>query len=262
MNNTQYFLLRRLHSLLGVFPLGVFLFNHLLTNSTGILGIETFEHKVALIHMLGPLLPFVEAGMIFIPLALHIAMGIYFALTSKMENKLNYGRNWAYKFQRWTGWIAAVFIVYHVVYLRFLFDQHAAPFGFELARMFSGSPMVIWIPVYLIGSLSVIYHFANGLCTFCMTWGITVGPQSQKAMAFGGSGVGVVLALMMAASIFGFARVGNELRQMSDTELVEYVEENTIDGKVFHHESIDKDKAIEFLKTNFGSDREGDLTNA
>ncbi len=36
----------------------------------------------------------------------------------------------------------------------------------------------IW--VYLIGVLSLTYHFVNGLWTFLITWGITVSPRSQK----------------------------------------------------------------------------------
>jgi succinate dehydrogenase/fumarate reductase cytochrome b subunit (b558 family) len=138
MNNASYFLLRRLHSLLGIFPLGLFLFNHLLTNSTAMISAEFFEEKVKLIHMLGPLLPIVEAVLIFVPLSLHIALGIYIATQGKIEiSGLPYRRNYAYAFQRWTGWIALVYIAYHVIHLRFMHDMHAEPFSLVLARMFN-----------------------------------------------------------------------------------------------------------------------------
>ena len=227
MGSMNYFLLRRLHSLLGVFPLGVFLFNHLLTNSTGMVSAEFFEHKVALIHMLGPLLPFVEAVFIFIPLALHIALGVYIALQSKVEvgASMPYARNWAFALQRWTGWFALVFILYHVIHLRFLHDLEKAPFSIVLAEMFYGSPFsVLWIIGYLIGGLSVVYHFANGLCTFCMSWGITVGPKSQSWMARAAFGVGAVLTLMLLSSIAGFTRIGYQYANMDETEKAAFVE--------------------------------------
>jgi succinate dehydrogenase / fumarate reductase, cytochrome b subunit len=227
MTNAQYFTLRRLHSLLGVFPLGVFLFNHLLTNSSGILGADYFEDKVALIWSLGPLLPIVEAVFIFIPLALHIALGIFIAMQARMEVRgaKEYARNWAYIFQRWTGWIALVFIVWHVITLRFMHDHMVQPFSVKLADMFYDAPQAyFYIPFYFIGSLSVIYHFANGLCTFCMSWGITVGQRSQRYVAWGAGAFGLLLTLMMTTSIFAFWNEGRKMEQMSESERTEYVE--------------------------------------
>jgi len=210
MDNTNYFLLRRLHSLLGVFPLGIFLFNHLLTNSTLAISMEFFEHKVALIHSLGPLLPFVEAVFIFIPLAIHIVLGVYIALQSRIEiGAMNYGRNWAYAFQRWTGWIALAYIAYHVIHLRFLHDMAAKPFSMVLAEMFTTMPMAaLIVPIYIIGGLAVVYHFANGLCTFCMSWGLTIGPKSQQLVARAAIGLGAVLTLMLLTAVGASIRHG------------------------------------------------------
>lgn len=206
MTNIQYFLIRRVHSLLGVIPLGVFLFGHLTTNSMAIFGEEAFTSKVELIHSLGPLLPFIEAAVIFIPLALHIIIGIVIALTAKNNvGDLGYSRNWAYAAQRWTGWLALAFIVYHTVTLRFLDSADTATYGVEafyrhLSTIFQNPIIVLG---YLLGGFAVIYHFANGLCTFCMTWGITVSEKSQKVMAFIAIGVGLMLASMMIASVAG-----------------------------------------------------------
>ncbi|MDX2176152.1 MAG: succinate dehydrogenase [Candidatus Sumerlaeia bacterium] len=203
--NVRYFLLRRLHSLLGIFPLGIFLFGHLVTNGQAIMGAEAFEHKVALIHSLGPALPIVEAVMIFIPLALHIALGIVIALTGKSNaGTLKYGRNIAYTLQRLSGWAALAFILYHVVTLRFLHDMDAVPFSAHLAQLFKNP---LWVAVYFLGSLSVVYHFANGICTFCMTWGLTVGRTSQLWMARAAVGVGAALMLLATSSLIGFIKM-------------------------------------------------------
>ncbi|MEQ8822321.1 MAG: succinate dehydrogenase [Sumerlaeia bacterium] len=215
MNPLQYFLLRRLHSLLGVIPLGVFLFGHLTTNSMAIFGQEAFIEKVNLIHSMGPLLPFVEALLIFIPLSLHIILGIVIALQSRnnlLSTEMKYGRNWAYTAQRWSGWAALLFIAYHAGWLRLWDAPHRAYEHIEsvgvywqyMADLFRGLTGVFWVLVYLLGGLSVIFHFANGLCTFCMTWGLTVGPKSQKVMAWIALGVGLMLTGMLVASIVGF----------------------------------------------------------
>lgn len=207
MTSTQYFLVRRLHSLLGVIPLGLFLFAHLTTNSMAIFGREAFEHKVSLIHELGPLLPFVEAALIFIPLALHIVIGIYIARTAKANaGNIGYARNWAYTVQRITGWIALAFILYHTIALRFV-DVAGGQGQFfpYLNYLFRFDPLwFVWILVYLISGTAVIFHFANGLCTFCMTWGITVGPRSQRVMAVIALLAGLTLLGMLVASIAGF----------------------------------------------------------
>ncbi len=212
MTNLNYFWIRRIHSLLGVIPLGIFLFGHLTTNSMAFFGQEAFDHKVELIHSLGPLLPIVEATVIFVPLALHIFIGIFIAMTAKLNvGDLGYGRYWAYKFQRWSGWAALAFIVWHSLTLRFL--NVAKPYALEpgatgffeyLSVMFTNYPL--FTLAYVIGGIAVIYHFSNGLCTFCMTWGITVGPQSQKVMAYAATGAGVVLLGMLLSSIAGFYR--------------------------------------------------------
>ncbi len=202
MNPTAYFLLRRLHSLVGVFPLGIFLFMHLLTNSSAIFGAAFFEENVAKLHALGPALPIVEIVVIFVPLAIHIGLGIVIALQYKREKDLTYKRNWAFTFQRWSGWVALVFIAYHVIHLRFLHDMDAVPFSVVLADMMK-NPLIF--AAYLIGGISVIFHFANGLCTFCMTWGITVGPESQRYMGYAAIGVGGVLTAMLITSMASFA---------------------------------------------------------
>ena len=227
MTNAQYFSLRRLHSLVGVFPLGVFLLNHLLVNASAMLGAEFFEHKVALIHSLGRLLPIVEAGFIFIPLAIHIALGVFIACQARYEVRAGkeYGRNWAYIFQRITGWAALVYISYHVIHLSFLHAENSVkPYSVTLSEMFYGPMGMLYIPLYLAGGLAVIFHFANGLCTFCMTWGITVGAKSQKAMSFAAAGVGGLLSILLISSIAAFWREGSIRAGKTEAERASYTE--------------------------------------
>ena len=47
------------------------------------------------------------------------------------------------------------------------------------ARMhdFMMNPLIL--TVYIVGTLSCLYHLTNGIFTFCITWGITVGASAQ-----------------------------------------------------------------------------------
>lgn len=228
MTNAQYFALRRLHSLVGVFPLGVFLLNHLLVNSSAMLGPAFFEEKVALIHMLGPALPFVEAAFIFIPLALHIAIGVFIARQARYEIAAGreYPRNWAYIFQRGTGWLALIYITYHVIHLSFLHPENAVqPYSVTLSEMFYGPAGLFYIPFYVIGGLAVVFHFANGLCTFCMTWGITIGPKSQKAVAGLATAVGGLLTVLLLSAIFAFWNAGRVHAGRTPEQKVAFIKE-------------------------------------
>ncbi|MEM6473785.1 MAG: succinate dehydrogenase, partial [Planctomycetota bacterium] len=60
------FAIRRIHSLTGIVPLGLYMCVHLTVNSTLINGPETFQAAVFLIHSPGKLLPLIEWGAIFL----------------------------------------------------------------------------------------------------------------------------------------------------------------------------------------------------
>ena len=62
------FLIRRLHSLTGLFPVGFYMCVHLVTNASTLGGPAMFQKNVDLIHSLGPALPIVEWTFIFLPL--------------------------------------------------------------------------------------------------------------------------------------------------------------------------------------------------
>ena len=93
----HYFLIRRLHSLTGVVPIGAFLFPHLTTNSSivwgrftgydkyGDAGVATFQHEVNFIHSL-PALVLIELFVLWLPIAFHAGVGVWFATTGRPNN--------------------------------------------------------------------------------------------------------------------------------------------------------------------------------
>mgnify|MGYP002820802538 FL=1 len=80
------FLIRRVHSLLGIVPLGLYMTVHLATNASLLNGTQTFQRAVFLIHSPGKLLPLIEWGLIFTPLIFHAVIGVWIAKSGKSNS--------------------------------------------------------------------------------------------------------------------------------------------------------------------------------
>ena len=213
-----YFLVRRLHSLTGLVPVGVFLCVHLLTNATvlapGPAGAE-FQKSVERIHALGPLLVPVEIVGIFIPLLFHALLGFQIIFTSQPNaQQYRYGSNVRYSLQRITGMIAFVFILYHVWQMNWFgqglgggkFEVHDDSGAAAAATTTAGAIRAAWgiAPVYAIGILSAVFHLANGVWTSLITWGITIRPRSQQVSGYACTAFGVVLSIVGLGALSGF----------------------------------------------------------
>jgi succinate dehydrogenase / fumarate reductase, cytochrome b subunit len=193
------FLLRRLHSLSGVMPLGVYTVVHLLTNASILESPATFQRSVYSIHSLGMILPIVEWVFIFIPLIYHALYGILVTRSSLPNHSTyRYGANVRYTLQRATGMIAFVFIFWHVFHMHGWFhadmwmQRVAEPLGGGRFRAYNAASttfeamqMSPIVPIlYAIGVLSVVYHLANGIWSFGITWGLWVNPLAQQRAAW------------------------------------------------------------------------------
>jgi succinate dehydrogenase / fumarate reductase cytochrome b subunit len=214
----HYFLIRRLHSLLGLVPIGVFLCVHVFANAS-ILAPGTpgaiFQGGIERIHALGPLLMPVEILFIFLPLLFHALLGLAIWYTSAPNAAhYRYGPNIRYALQRMTGIIAFVFILYHVWQMHWLgkpfgggaFQLHGengAPTG--AATTAAAIQSAWWIaPWYVVGVLASVFHLANGVWTSLITWGITIRPRSQQVSGYACAALGVVLAVAGVGAVRGF----------------------------------------------------------
>lgn len=175
------FFWRRLHSLLGVIPIGIFLAEHMFFNSLALKGEASFNQGVALLHSI-PYLLAVEFVIIFAPLLFHALYGLWVVYLTK-NNVLTYTyfRNWLFYVQRVTALIALVFVGWHVWVLRFSSGLTPAN-AFSVVTQALQNPVVIGL--YVIGLLATFGHFANGLWSFLVTWGITVGAKAQRVAAY------------------------------------------------------------------------------
>ena len=174
----QHYFIRKIHSLSGVLPIGLFLTEHLLVNSLSIRGPEAYNKGVAVLQSI-PFLPFVELTLIVIPILFHTLYGLWVVYLAK-NNVLAYSyyRNWLFYLQRITAIITLIYVAYHSYHLRIA----NALFGLEISfntmtSVLSNPAMLIF---YIIGLLASVYHFANGFSTFLITWGVTVGAFSQR----------------------------------------------------------------------------------
>ncbi|HUU82490.1 MAG TPA: succinate dehydrogenase [Phycisphaerae bacterium] len=209
----HHFFLRRLHSLTGIIPIGVFLCVHLTINSTIIHGAAAFQTAVEGIHLLDRvgMLGVVEFVFIFLPLLFHGVLGVQIWLTGKFNVTTHqYGGNVRYTLQRITGLIAFAFILYHLWHMHWL----GQPLGGGLfqphnAAASAANALGPWYlrGIYAIGLLAAVFHFANGIWTFLITWGIVIGPQAQRKVGWVCAAIGVLLALAGLGSLRGFGQM-------------------------------------------------------
>lgn len=226
----HYHLLRRLHSLSGVVPIGVFLFPHLTTNSSivwgeafnarkyesfgaGAAGVATFQHEVNFIHDL-PALIFIEIFVLWLPIAYHAILGVYFARSGRVNTeRYGYQSNWRYTMQRATGYLGVLFLFMHISSLRWGFTYWGLMPSFDAGNAASSTAIHLQgglFPYfnaffYLVCVLALVFHFANGLWTAAITWGLTISRQAQQRWGVVCTGVGVALSAAGVTAVVGFA---------------------------------------------------------
>lgn len=195
------FFYRKLHSLLGVIPVGVFLIVHFTVNFFATRGPDAYNAAANFMGNL-PLRYFLEVVVIFLPLLFHAIYGVYIALQAKQNvNTYGFFHNWMFLLQRVSGVILFLFVVWHVWGTR-IQAALGAPVNFEMMANIVSNPL--YLTLYVIGVVSATFHFANGLWGFFITWGITVTPQSQKVSAYVSGAFFVAITAFGLSALFAF----------------------------------------------------------
>lgn len=196
---------RKIHSLLGILPLGGFFLEHMLTNFSAVEGGPAgFSDSVLWLNSL-PLVFFLELFGIWLPLLYHGVYGLYIAYQSKPNlNRYNLERNWRYTLQRVTGVITFIFIVWHVFETRFQVALGNVEHGELGGVMHDIASQPLMFAFYVIGIVAASFHFSNGLWSFLITWGITVGPRSQRVSSYLCLGLFVLVTFMFLISLVTF----------------------------------------------------------
>ncbi|WP_027092372.1 succinate dehydrogenase cytochrome b558 subunit [Cohnella thermotolerans] len=204
MSGNSYYS-RKLHSLLGVIPLGLFFIEHALTNYSAFEGgKEKFLDSVHGLHDL-PLIFFLEMFIIWLPILFHGVYGLYLAFTSNLNvGRFNYGRNWAFALQRITGVITFIFVIWHVWQTRIQVALGNTTYDELGEHMHSIVTQPGYFTLYFIAVLAAVFHFSNGLWAFLVSWGITIGPRAQRVSSRICMGIFVIVSVLFLLSLFAF----------------------------------------------------------
>ena len=177
----SHFLARRIHSLTGIVPVGLFLVYHLY--------LQLYLHSVAEVYN-KVINGFYDSQLgiwalvivVYIPLFFHAFFGIRLIFGSSVQPSYTYFSHLLFWLQRISGIGVLLFIIAHVWNAQ-LGPWIAGTWGTHFEHLSSGisdpDSGMITKAVYLLGTLGAVFHFSNGLNTFCMTWGIALTPKSQ-----------------------------------------------------------------------------------
>ena len=198
------FLLRRLHSLTGIIPIGAFLIEHFISNSEATKGALAYNDQVKFLTGL-PFVLVLEIVGIYIPLLYHSLYGFYIWFRGQSNvSDYPWAGNFMYAAQRWTGAIAFVYMGWHTYTMRFtgIHLPTNPQAGFHKVQMELQNPWAV--AFYVIGITAASWHFAYGLYLFCAKWGITVSNRSRRAMGALSTAIAVALIAVGLATVGAF----------------------------------------------------------
>lgn len=203
MSKDREFLWRRLHSLLGVIPVGLFLAFHLSLNFTAVGGEEAYNSATGVMDSVPHnLLLLVEWVVIYIPLLFHAFYGVFIAFTaSPNTGRFSTYRNWMFSLQRFTGVFLVIFVAWHIFQTR-IQKALGAEVNFNMMEEIVNNPFML--AFYIVGILSATFHLSNGLWSFLVSWGITQSAPSQKVATYVTNILFVILSVMGVVAILSF----------------------------------------------------------
>jgi succinate dehydrogenase / fumarate reductase, cytochrome b subunit len=207
----------RLGSLLSILPLGIWTVNHLWDNLWAFRGAREWERAVTEYpHWFAHVLTLV---MVFVPLLIHTAWGIQRLGSFRPNNNRypTYG-NLKYIVQRVAAVGVLAFLGAHIWLAMLrprLLEGHAEPFAGIASEMRHHGPTLL---VYLLGTLGVAYHLANGLSTFAWQWGLVSGRRSLQRFDWLAIALFVLLLVMSWGAIYALWDAGGAFPPRSPTQ--------------------------------------------
>ncbi|MCB1217995.1 hypothetical protein KDL44_11420 [bacterium] len=213
-NQKHYFLLRRLHSLSGIIPVGAFFLLHMFLNSRAAQSPQQYQWVPDFLDQI-PYLWALEIGGIFVPILFHAILGVYIATKAEhnvLRPKHGWAENWGYTFQRITGALLFIMILVHLwqtwwVHTRIKLDNasNGTHTEFEIYSLMNGLLKDSWVmtALYALFVLIAAWHFGNGIYNFACKWGFATSRESQRFALTLGLGIGAIGVVLGFASIWG-----------------------------------------------------------
>ena len=198
------FLLRRLHSLTGIVPVGLFLIEHFISNAFAVNGPAAYTKQVEFLTSF-PFVVALELFGIWLPILFHSLYGFYIWYRGDSNiGEYPWTGNWMYAAQRWTGAIAFFYMGWHTWHIRFtgvhILSHPASAFG-KVQLEFQNT----WVAMfYLVGIIAASWHFAYGLWLFAAKWGIVTGDRARRRFGYVCAIIAVVFVAVGMATMRSF----------------------------------------------------------
>jgi succinate dehydrogenase / fumarate reductase cytochrome b subunit len=190
----------RLGSLLAFVPLGVWSIGHLWNNLAAFDGAESWTHAVT--EYPHPVAQLATGIVVLVPLVIHTLWGVRRLATSRPNNvRYAFYANLKYLLQRLSAVGLLLFLGAHL-WLAMLKPRlttgRPEPFASLAHEMHFHAPTLV---VYVLGTLALAYHLANGLHTLTMGWGLV---SSRRALRKLG---GLALLVFMVLLAMGWGAI-------------------------------------------------------
>ena len=201
------FLRARLASALAIVPLGVWTFFHLWNNLAAFDGADAWQRAVT--EYSSPFAEAITGIVVLLPLASHTVWGLG-RLVSSRPNDVRYPfyANLKYLLQRISALGVLLFLGAHL-WLAMIHPRvttgRAEPFADIAQEMHFHTPTLV---VYVLGTLGVAYHLANGAQTFCMSWGIVTTQRGLRRLEGWALAFFALLLLMGWGAIYALWAAG------------------------------------------------------
>jgi succinate dehydrogenase / fumarate reductase cytochrome b subunit len=216
---------RKVFALTGVLPLGAFLLEHLVVASAALRGERAFTDASLAIQRL-PLVRVLEVLIIWAPLAVHTAYGLYVIALRKQHGPAYLYSTRVRVLMRITAIVSLAFIAYHAIAMRGA-ASGASVYTVVASRLSwtaAGIPFVALF--YLLGVTSTVFHFSAGLWGAMVTWRWLPSERAKMIARVACAALGLALGVAGTLPVVTFA-TGTSLFGGGDVEELELAPKDT-----------------------------------
>jgi succinate dehydrogenase / fumarate reductase, cytochrome b subunit len=193
------YLLRKLHSLTGIIPVGAFVAEHFWSNSSALVSADKYNQVSAELQTI-PFRVFVEWAFIFLPMLFHGGYGVWIWLRGKSNaSQYPWVKNWLYSAQRWTGLIAFAYIGWHLYTERWLTHGKST-----YANVADDLQNPWYLAFFAVGILASSFHLGVGIWNFLCKWGLAATVRAQRAAGQLGVLVGLSFSVIGILILISF----------------------------------------------------------
>ncbi len=199
---SRSFWLGKLFSLVGILPIGVYVFVHLYHNMGSLSGEAQFNQHLIESRSF-PLIVPLTVLVIWIPIVFHGLYGLFVIKKARPNlSQYRYFENLKYVLQRLSGVGLLLFIPAHIYKTRI--ETYFENSSLDFHHMVEALHEPLTLSVYLLGVLGVAFHLANGVWQFSIGWGVAGSQKGMNRILYFSLFLFIVLLGMGYASIWGF----------------------------------------------------------